>query len=176
MRKYVLDRLVTRSPNGPGLPMLPRRHRSVPCLPSLFPPAAVAWGCLAWGAVAWQGAVAVRAQGAFETLPTPSPAGSLPAPAAPAAVVQREYTALFGERDVTEDEVTLDEYYQALRAAELGEDLQLSRREASDITIVPDTADLAAYVEELRRHLRKAPAVAAPEAASGAPSPPTRTP
>ncbi|MCA9516424.1 MAG: serine/threonine protein kinase [Myxococcales bacterium] len=96
--------------------------------------------------------------------------------AAPAAVVQREYTALFGERDVTEDEVTLDEYYQALRAAELGEDLQLSRREASDITIVPDTADLAAYVEELRRHLREAPAVAAPEAASGAPSPPTRTP
>ena len=76
------------------------------------------------------------------------------------APVAQVYGALFDDAGDTEDEVTLDEYQQALRAAELGIDEALVRRNASDITIIPDTADLAAYVEGLRRHLREVRAAA----------------
>src|SRR5690606_559051 len=64
------------------------------------------------------------------------------------------YLELFGADGTTEDEVTVDEYRQAMRAAELGVDESLRRRGASDITIVPDTTDLAAYVEALRARVR----------------------
>ena len=66
-----------------------------------------------------------------------------------------------------EDEVSLTEYRQVLRAVELGLDEALVRRGASDITLVPDTADLAAYVSELRRHLR--PEAESASAAVGVP-------
>lgn len=75
------------------------------------------------------------------------------------------YTALFDDAGDTETEVTLAEYRQALRAAELGVDESLARCDASDITIIPDSADLAAYVEDLRRHLREVRAAAGGEGA-----------
>ncbi|TNF27547.1 MAG: serine/threonine protein kinase [Deltaproteobacteria bacterium] len=73
----------------------------------------------------------------------------------PQGVVADVYGRLFDDAGDTEDEVTLDEYRQALRAAELGVDAALAARDASDITLIPDTADLVAYVEELHRHLRE---------------------
>lgn len=141
----------------------------VPPLPIDSPPELRRWimGCLAQRREDRPRDAATLARGLEAAL------GGLD-PGTPAQVVQREYAACFGERDVTEDEVTLDEYHQALRAAELGEDAQLTRREASDITIVPDTADLAAYVEELRRHLRESPA-AGPVSRARA-TPPTEDP
>jgi len=87
----------------------------------------------------------------------------------PQPAAARVYAELFDDTGDTEDEVTLDEYRQALRAAELGTDPGLVGRDASDITIIPDTADLAAYVEELHRHLREVRAVA--RGASGATTP-----
>jgi len=72
--------------------------------------------------------------------------------AAPEAILSALYVSLFGDAGSLEDEVTIDEYMQALRAVELGEDPQL-RRERSDITIVPDTADFAAYVARLRERM-----------------------
>jgi len=86
---------------------------------------------------------------------------------APRDVLQATYRELFGGEVVVEAEVSLDEYLEALRAVELGEDRALMAREASDITIVPDTTDLAAYVQSLRRHLRDSRA----RAASGAEPP-----
>jgi serine/threonine-protein kinase len=73
------------------------------------------------------------------------------------------YSELFGERGTLEDDLTLDEYRQALRLVELGEDAQLNRRNPSDITIVPDTTDLAEYVARLRERL----VVVSPVAESG---------
>ena len=68
-------------------------------------------------------------------------------------VVADAYAELFGNRHMSEDDLTIDEYQQALRAVELGEDAQLVTRERSDITIVPDTSDLAEYVARLRARL-----------------------
>lgn len=71
------------------------------------------------------------------------------------------YAELFGDRATHEADLSLDEYQQALRQVELGEDPQLARRSPSDITIVPDTSDLAEYVARLRELL---PMVAPPGA------------
>lgn len=68
-------------------------------------------------------------------------------------VVADAYAELFGNRHMSEDDLTLDEYQQALRAVELGDDAQLAQRDRSDITIVPDTSDLAEYVARLRARL-----------------------
>ena len=87
--------------------------------------------------------------------------------AEPLRAVAEFYATRFDDAGDTETEVTLDEYRQALRASELGVDEALARRDASDITIIPDTADLAAYVEELRRHLREVRAAAGAEGATG---------
>lgn len=70
----------------------------------------------------------------------------------PRVPVRRLYRAVCGDAPV-EDAVTHEEYLEALRAAELGEDPALAARSASDITIVPDTDDLAAYVARLRHHM-----------------------
>jgi len=68
-------------------------------------------------------------------------------------IVAQAYTQLFGSSGMREDDLTIDEYHQALRAVELGDDAQLQRRNPSDITIVPDTSDLAEYVARLRERL-----------------------
>lgn len=73
----------------------------------------------------------------------------------PRVPVRRLFREVCGAPPV-EDAVTHAEYLEALRAAELGEDPSLAARSASDITIVADTADLAAYIERLRRHLPSA--------------------
>lgn len=69
------------------------------------------------------------------------------------AIVAEAYARLFGDAGMSEHDLTVDEYKQALRALELGEDAQLARRHPSDITIVPDTSDLAEYVARLRVRL-----------------------
>ncbi|MFO0744872.1 MAG: serine/threonine-protein kinase [Myxococcota bacterium] len=88
-----------------------------------------------------------------------------PAAAAdPQALLQQCYATLFGATGTTEDEVSVDEYLQALRAAELGEDQQLVQRQRSDITIVPDTSDLAAYIATLRERMPASVPASAPAA------------
>jgi hypothetical protein len=72
-------------------------------------------------------------------------------------IVARAYATLLGSSGMSEEDLTIDEYYQALRAVELGEDAQLNRRSPSDITIVPDTSDLAEYVARLRERLPVTP-------------------
>ncbi len=76
-------------------------------------------------------------------------------------IVAQAYATLFGSSGMREDDLTIDEYQQALRAVELGEDAQLMQRNPSDITIVPDTSDLAEYVARLRERM---PAVTVGEA------------
>lgn len=76
-------------------------------------------------------------------------------------VVADHYARLFGEAHTRDDDLTLDDYREALRAVELGEDAQLLRRSPSDITIVPDTSDLAEYVARLRERLPPKVSVAA---------------
>jgi len=73
------------------------------------------------------------------------------------AIVAEAYARLFGDTGMSEHDLTIDEYRQALRAVELGEDAQLARRHPSDITIVPDTSDLAEYVARLRALLPSEP-------------------
>ncbi len=68
-------------------------------------------------------------------------------------VLQARYAELVGDRGSTEDDLTIDEYEQALRRIELGEDLQLLSRNPSDITVVPDMDDLVEYVARLRARL-----------------------
>lgn len=68
-------------------------------------------------------------------------------------IVAEAYATMFGSSGMREDDLTIDEYQQALRAVELGEDAQLQRRNPSDMTIVPDTSDLAEYVARLRERL-----------------------
>lgn len=58
--------------------------------------------------------------------------------------------AEFIDEDPLEQGPTLDEYRATLDALELGEDRQLLSRDPSDITVVPDTADLLEYVARLR--------------------------
>lgn len=65
-------------------------------------------------------------------------------------VLARSYAELVGTLETAEDDPTIDEYHQALRRIELGEDLQLLSRSPSDITVVPDTSDLVEYVARLR--------------------------
>lgn len=65
-------------------------------------------------------------------------------------VLQRSYAELVGTSETTGDDLTIDEYHQALKHLELGEDLQLLSRSPSDITVVPDTSDLVEYVARLR--------------------------
>ncbi len=70
----------------------------------------------------------------------------------PIAEVARGYEALFGsDPEPTPGAAgSLDGYREALRAAELGQDPSLAGRGASDITLVPDTVDLRAYLAALR--------------------------
>jgi len=68
-------------------------------------------------------------------------------------VLARSYAELVGSLETTEDDLTIDEYHQALRRIELGDDLQLLSRSPSDITVVPDTSDLVEYVARLRERL-----------------------
>ena len=68
-------------------------------------------------------------------------------------VLARAYAELVGTLETTEDDLSIDEYHQALRRIELGEDLQLLSRSPSDITVVPDTSDLVEYVARLRERL-----------------------
>ncbi len=71
-------------------------------------------------------------------------------------IVAEAYATMFGSSGMREDDLTIDEYQQALRAVELGEDAQLQRRNPSDMTIVPDTSDLAEYVASLRERILSA--------------------
>lgn len=80
-------------------------------------------------------------------------------------VLQAAYADLVGERGTTEDDLTIDDYEQALRRIELGDDLQLISRSPSDITVVPDTDDLVEYVARLRERLPSA--VLRPEEPTG---------
>ena len=50
-------------------------------------------------------------------------------------IVAEAYATMFGSSGMREDDLTIDEYQQALRAVELGEDAQLQRRNPSDIRI-----------------------------------------
>lgn len=100
----------------------------------------------------------ILAAGLEEILKTLEPVGFDPLEANPGiahamTIVAREYASLLGSSGMREDDLTIDEYYQALRAVELGEDAQLNQRSPSDITIVPDTSDLAEYVARLRDRL-----------------------
>ena len=82
------------------------------------------------------------------------------APDAPTQIVAAAYKQFFGDRGTLEHEVSLEEYRQALRAAALGEDPEILQRTTSDITYVPDTTDLAAYVARLRERLPADPPAA----------------
>lgn len=68
-------------------------------------------------------------------------------------VLARSYAELVGTLETSENDPTIDEYHQALRRLELGEDLQLLSRSPSDITVVPDTSDLVEYVARMRERL-----------------------
>jgi len=86
-------------------------------------------------------------------------------------IVAQAYATLFGSSGMREDDLTIDEYHQALRAVELGDDTQMQRRSPSDITIVPDTSDLAEYVARLRERLP----MATPEVLADHPQHPLRS-
>jgi len=104
------------------------------------------------------GRASILATGLEEVLRTLDPEGwdrqeANPGIAQAMTIVAQAYATLFGSSGMREDDLTIDEYNQALRAVELGEDAQLLRRSPSDITIVPDTSDLAEYVARLRERL-----------------------
>ncbi|MCC6624915.1 MAG: serine/threonine protein kinase [Deltaproteobacteria bacterium] len=132
------------------------------------PPALSRWivRCLARDPADRPDGAAELAAGLEEVLAALDPAAA----ADPIALLADTYRELFGDVGTVEDEVTVAEYMQALRAVELGEDDKLLQRQPSDITIVPDTSDLAAYVARLRELIPVA--VPAPPAPVEPSSPP----